>query len=1128
MDHRPASLPCSTSLPRRRPAWLALALALTVPTLALAGNGWQPLGPALINNGQAWPGRVPVTGRVTVITYNPQNPLDDIWVGSASGGAWRGGLLGGPHWQPMTDDAPSLAIGAIALDSCTSVRCATVWVGTGENAIRRDTQYGKGVLKGVWSDAENRYLWSSSGQDVFSYGAITRLLLDPSTADGEQKVLYAALSSGETANATHSTVTTQPLGPMGIWKSKDGGASWQLKLAVNHPATDLEMDPQDPQVLWAGFGNLGVYRSTDGGENWTFTSSGIATEAKYSNWIELAVYRSAEMPQARLYTVLGECPHPHEKRDKVVGFCSPGVYRSDDGANSWQQVAAPTPQKDLDASDYGWPLTAYVSYTHLLEIHPSNPDELWYGGVALYHSTTGGAFWSAVGKSSLHPDQHAMAMIPWSGSPSGVLAYDGNDGGFYVGDGLDQWFGNQQKGLAITQFQSVSALQKEDLLFGGTQDNGTNMFLGSEVWEHADDGDAASTLIDADDPGILYDIYVGLTPSKCTKPDFCPFGWPSINGAQGDPDRLVDNEHASWYPPMIQTEVFGGNHAIFIADRIPHFTLNDGSPWFAKAPNYPLSSDPIAALAGIKNPISAMAAAPSNQSRLYIGYYNGEIYTTDDYWVPFPLWTEVHSGLPARPVTALAVHPENENLVFAAFSGLGSHSLYRSANAGQSWSPYDVSDDGHMASEPVNAIAIETVSPFAMWAGTDAGVYHRADPGVNFAIWQKDPTLPNVGVYDFEVDGSSIYAGTHGRGVWVTEGAISLWWPDFYEEACCGYFDPYVPAPFIGLQAALLPPNERCTLQLYAAGRLCSESAVDAEGAALATDEHGFLVSDLPGFGRRSVAWGCKDGGCAGGVDLDRCAVDEAAVSCGEETARMMLRHSEETHDPASTQLGLEPGADGGTLTLTPRLLPAAGPSVALCAVRIGTERGESPERIFDHLATAIRDDVSCQRSGVAAVVSGADKAGEHEDDTGAPWRLALSAPEQAGTLLVGEVTLEGVGAVRLDAFRQRGGRALPRLGLAGEARGGEVRITETSPLGTCTQVLTTSPGESGERLAGRIAAAFLARPREGFALTPSCSAGDNPRDVIQVGSGLSFGFAHGLAVESTDPGLALTLGPAR
>src|ERR1700730_7918344 len=142
--------------------WVSIAGAQPI---VVTPPHWSPLGPTLINNGQAWPGRIPVTGRINVVAPNPQNILADIWVGSATGGVWHGSLRPDNFWEPVTDDQPSLAVGAIKLDSCGPVRCQTGWVGTGEDSIRRDTQYGRGVLRGKWDGS--KYVWKLLGESHF-------------------------------------------------------------------------------------------------------------------------------------------------------------------------------------------------------------------------------------------------------------------------------------------------------------------------------------------------------------------------------------------------------------------------------------------------------------------------------------------------------------------------------------------------------------------------------------------------------------------------------------------------------------------------------------------------------------------------------------------------------------------------------------------------------------------------------------------------------------------------------------------------------------------------------------------------------------------------------------------------
>jgi hypothetical protein len=170
----------------------------------IVGINWFPIGPADILNGQTFSGRNNASGRATAIAVNPANP-NDVWLGTAHGGVWHT-TDGGAHWLPMSDDQASLAVGAITLDGCASTGCATIYAGTGENAIRRDTYYGMGLLIGRKSGEIQQFGWTLSGQEAFKFGSIYSVLVDPAAPS----TLYVALSSGVTASATESTVTAPP------------------------------------------------------------------------------------------------------------------------------------------------------------------------------------------------------------------------------------------------------------------------------------------------------------------------------------------------------------------------------------------------------------------------------------------------------------------------------------------------------------------------------------------------------------------------------------------------------------------------------------------------------------------------------------------------------------------------------------------------------------------------------------------------------------------------------------------------------------------------------------------------------------------------------------------------------
>lgn len=1117
---------------------LRCAIFLTAALAAITPAGadspfaqWTPLGPNLITHGQASSGTVEVTGRMTAVAVNPLNPLGDVWIGAATGGVWHGSVYPTSSWEPMTDDAPTLAVGAIALDGCNFERCNTVWVGTGENAIRRDTQYGKGVLKGSYNPETHGYDWQLLGEEHFAGGSIARLLLDPATPDGPGKTVYVALSSGVTANAAQSTVTTSPKSPFGIWKSVDGGASWEPKLETEAPATDLEMDPLDSKVLYAGLRHLGLRRSPDGGETWVPIDAEPIPEATTdSDWPELAVYRTPGMEQPVLYAALGKCEHPHKKFQPIG--CFPRIYRSDDGGDTWQL----TYQVQNGAVNLG----TYISYTHALTIHPENPDVVWYGGVRLYRSVDGGKEWKAVAGST-HPDHHQLLPVPCEVCPEGWTFFDLNDGGFSIGDGEFLWGSELQYGLAVTQFQSLDATVGADFLLGGTQDNGTLIYQGSDVWDHIDNGDSASTLIDRDDLETLYDVFVGSPPRRCNKVGFCPASWPSIPGLVingqvfGDllPDTELDeNPNVSWYPPLVQTPAAPGlDHLLFFATIDLFWSHDNGEEWHQVTPAPPAAplggATPIDELGGAINPITTIAVPPTHTSWIYVGFYDGQLWHLDDV---AHQWTRVDTGLPDRPVTSIVCHPTEEKTLYVSFAGFGAHSIYRSLDGGTSWKAIDDSADGEVAHASVNVLAVEPEAPFRLWAGTDYGVYLReGSPGLE--LWGKTNGLPNVAVYALRIleDGSQIYAATHGRGVWARATRPAI---DIYLEDCCGYEDLYDPQPLVGISGYGFEPGESCSLTLFQGPAACGSSVRDALGAELSTDRYGFLAASREGFFEdRKTAWACFAGQCAGGLPWSRCQPDRVAVRCGGRTVETALRPAGDELDPPSTHLRLAPGAAGGTFTLTPTLVRRGQAALPLCAVQVAAEAGEAPDRVLSRAAEAVNSDPVCRLAAVMARVEGLEPPRGREDESALPPRLALSAPNRSGLALVGEVRPAAGTTATLGAFGRpsEGSRVAPRLTVAGRAAGGVLRITERSPLGVCTKTLVTRRDESAEEIAARLEQSFLG-PEVAPSLPwePGCSARQNPRDVIRRGRALYFGLGLDLELSHDDPGLAVSIGAGR
>src|SRR5262249_12717904 len=111
--------------------------------LSLTPGVWTPIGPAGINNSQV-PGKGVSSGRITGLAADPSDP-NTIYIAAAGGGVWKT-TDGGTTWTPLTDNQPTLVMGALAIAPSNP---SVLYAGTGEGDNSADSFYGLGILKSM-------------------------------------------------------------------------------------------------------------------------------------------------------------------------------------------------------------------------------------------------------------------------------------------------------------------------------------------------------------------------------------------------------------------------------------------------------------------------------------------------------------------------------------------------------------------------------------------------------------------------------------------------------------------------------------------------------------------------------------------------------------------------------------------------------------------------------------------------------------------------------------------------------------------------------------------------------------------------------------------------------------------
>ena len=305
-------------------------------------------------------------GRTRAAAGVPDQP-NVFYVGQVDGGVWKSTDYG-RTWNPIFDGQDTQSIGAIAVAPSDS---SVVYVASGEGLHRPDLSVGDGVYRSADAGKTWTHLGLRDGQQI------PAIAVDPGNANR----LFAA-------------VLGHPYGPnpeRGIFRSTDGGKTWDKVLFKdeNTGGSDVVIDPKNPQVVYASLWderlgpwedgneyattNGGLFKSTDGGATWKQLTNGLPKDL-----VQINVAIAASNPQ-RLYATLAT-------KEEGSGYATDkglGVYRSDDGGESWRKITDdPRPAMKIGGGDLPVP-----------RVDPQNPDIVYSTSIVTCRSEDGGKTW---------------------------------------------------------------------------------------------------------------------------------------------------------------------------------------------------------------------------------------------------------------------------------------------------------------------------------------------------------------------------------------------------------------------------------------------------------------------------------------------------------------------------------------------------------------------------------------------------------------------------------------------------------------------------------------------------------------------------------------------------------------
>lgn len=642
-------------------------------SLQAAQPAWRPIGPYTVG------------GRIKSVVVHPTDP-NTVYVGAAAGGAWKT-TNGGEDWQPIFDNENGIAFGSLAIDPSNP---EVLYAATGEASGNIDAYLSSGVFKSL----NGGLTWKQSG--LTEVGAFSRIFVHPKNP--------GLVVAGSTK------------GRPGFYKSTDGGATW--KRMMKESVSDVAINIQNENEFFVGVKGKGVFKTSDGGDTWTQISNGLPGTIGY-----ITIQQSKSNPDV-LYALM----------EAGAQGATGEIYKSSNHGVSWSMVLN---GGESFFNGQGW-------YDNFIEIHPTNPDIVLAGGIDIFKTKDGGKNWANTTYSysggDVHPDQQHAAFSP--SNPN--IVYAGNDGGMYKStDGATYWEPINNN-LAVTQFYDMSIDNAKDINYGGTQDNGT---LGSTTnsWGAIYGGDGFHVTVNHDNPNIVYGEVAGgdanSVPWKLNRST-----GQSSTITNGIPISGTNADVAYWSAPLVVNpldgeSVFHGRHALYV-------TYDAGNLWEPISPRY-------------ANPITAIGASPVTNGVIYIGTQAGEVHVTRE--GGYESWTSVSkNGLVNRFVTDIACSPRAEGTAYIAFSGYGTPHVFKTTNYGASWT--NISSG--LPDVPHNAIALHPQNEDILFVGTDIGVFATFDSGNTWVPYGTG--MPRTPIADLEISTKKpvLRAATHGRSMW--------------------------------------------------------------------------------------------------------------------------------------------------------------------------------------------------------------------------------------------------------------------------------------------------------------------------------------------------------------------------
>ena len=708
------------------------------PTLSYAENTYSSLSYRSIGPFRG--------GRSAAVTGVPGKP-NLYYFGATGGGVWKT-EDGGETYENISDGYFGGSIGSVAVANSDS---NVIYVGGGEVTVRGNVSSGYGI----WKSVDAGKTWNFSGLPESRH--VPRIVIHPTNPD----IVYAAVLGN----------IYKPTAERGVYKSTDGGKTWNKVLFSNEHAgaVELVMDPSNPRVLYAstwrvnrtpyslnsGGEGSALWKSTDEGKTWNKISDNDGFASGILGIIGVTV--SPVQPE-RVWAIV-------ENKEKG------GVYRTDDGGKTWAHI-----NESRALRQRAW-------YYSKIYADTQDADIVYVMNVSYHKSKDGGKTFSRY--NAPHGDHHDLWIAPENNQRM-IIADDG--GAQISNNGGETWSTYYNQPTA--QFYRVTTDNAFPYrIYVAQQDNSTlrvkhrsdGSFIGEDDWESTAGGESAHIAVDPLNNDIVYGGSYGGFLTRVNHANNSERGinvWPDNPmgyGAEGMKYRF------QWNFPILFSK--HNPKRLYTFSNHVHVTENEGQSWEIISPdltrNVPeklkSSGGPITQdNTGVEYYCTLFAAneSPLKEGLLWVGSDDGLVHLTHDggkNWenvtpIQMPEWMMINSVEPSPfdPAVCYIAGTLYKTGDFKPY-------MYKTSDYGKTWQQITAGiDDEHFT----RVVRVDPKRKGLLYAGTETGMYISFDDGASWSPFQLN--LPIVPITDLAIKENTLIVATQGRSLWLLDDVTVL------------------------------------------------------------------------------------------------------------------------------------------------------------------------------------------------------------------------------------------------------------------------------------------------------------------------------------------------------------------